>query len=285
MKLKTTTPPGHSTVKMKEVIDLVAAVHGFDLSCFDHTFFLQVVQRRLAAAATATIEEYLELLRHSPAEAGSLMRSMDVVYSEFFRNSLAFAVLEQALLPGILEEKAKAGGEIRVWSAGCATGQEAWSIALLLDEMIRLKNQPLPYRIIATDRSESALAQARIGRYHLDALGNLKTRYLRSAFSRQGDYFTILPRLKQQVTFAVYDLLDSATICPPESIFGNFDLVFCCNILFYYRQASQTQVLKKIQRCLARPGYLITDETECRIVEENGGFRTWAPPAAIFQQR
>ena len=269
---------------MKEVIDLVREVHGFDLSCFDETFFIQSLQRRRTATATAMIEEYLELLRQSPAEAKNLLESMDVVYSEFFRNPLAFTLLEQALLPGIFEEKEKSGGEIRVWSAGCATGQEAWSAAILLDEMVGRRSRPLSYRIIATDRSESALAQARTGRYHIEALGSLKTRYLRSAFSRQGDYFTVVPRLRQKVTFTVYDLLDTETFCPPESIFGNFDVIFCCNILLYYRQTIQTQVLKKFRRCLTRSGYLITDETERRIVEETGGFRTWASPAAVFQR-
>lgn len=272
------------TEKMKEVIDLVREVHGLDLSCFDETFFSQSLQRRRIATATASIEEYLELLQQSPAEAKNFLESMDVVYSEFFRNPLAFALLEQALLPGIFDEKEKSGGEIRVWSAGCATGEEAWSVAILLDEMVGMRKRPLSFRIIATDRSESALAQARTGCYHIEALGSMKTRYLRNAFSRQGDYFTVLPRLRQKVIFSVYDLLDTATISPPESIFGNFDVILCCNILFYYRQTIQTQVLKKFRRCLTRTGYLITDETERRLVEETGSFRAWTPPAAVFQQ-
>ena len=285
MKPKTPIHPGHSTEKMKEVIDLVREVHGFDLSCFDETFFIQSLRRRRTATATATIEEYLELLQQSPAEAKNLLQSMDVVYSEFFRNPLAFALLEQALLPGIFDEKEKSGGEIRVWSAGCATGQEAWSAAILLDEMVGMRKRPLSYRIIATDRSEPALAQARTGRYHIEALGSLKIRYLSTAFSRQGDFFTVVPRLRQKVTFTFYDLLDTATMCPPESIFGNFDLVFCCNLLFYYRRTIQTLVLKKIRRCLTPSGYLITDATEQRIVEETRDFRISAPPAAVFQRR
>ena len=270
--------------KIQEVMGLVHMAHGFDLSCYDETFFVQSLQRRLAATATATIEEYLVLLQRTPAEARKLLESMDVVYSEFFRNLLAFALLEQALLPGIIEEKEKSGGELRVWSAGCATGQEAWSAAIMLDEMARIRNRPISYRIIATDRSESALAQARTGRYHIETMGNLKTRYLGSSFSRQGDFFSVVPRLRQKVAFTGYDLLDPETFCPPESIFGNFDLVFCCNVLLYYRPEIQSQVLKKIRRCLAGSGYLITDDTERRIVEETGDFRTWIPPVAVFQK-
>jgi len=285
MQPKTPIHPSQSMEKMQEVIDLVREVHGFDLSCFDETFFGQSLQKRQSATATVTIEEYLELLQQRPTEAKNLLESMNVVYSEFFRNPLAFTLLEQVLLPEIFDEKEKSGGEIRVWSTGCATGQEAWSAAILLDEMVGMRNRPLSYRIIASDRSESALAQARTGRYHIDTMGSLKTRYMRNAFSRRGDYFTVVPRLRQKVTFTVYDLLDTETFCPPESIFGNFDLVFCCNILFYYRQAVQASVLKKIRRCLAPSGYLITDATERRIVEESSGFRASTPPAAVFQRQ
>lgn len=268
------------------MVDLIREVHGLDLSPFDETFFAQLLCKRQSITSMSTSEQYLDLLEHNASEARTLQESMDVVYSEFFRNSLAFSLLEQTLLPEIFKKKEQSGqGEIRIWSAGCATGQEAWSAAILLDELIGPENRSLSYRIIATDRSQSALSRARIGRYDIETLGNVKSRNLRSAFSRRGDVFDIVPRIRDRVSFSVYDLLDPATICPPESIFGNFDLVFCCNVLFYYKHKIQTLILKKIRRCLAQPGYLITDATERRIVEKNRGFHLTAPPAAVFETR
>ncbi len=269
--------------KVTDVVDLIREIHGLDVSHFDENFFLQSLNKRVSATSTATPELYLELLKQDAVEAKILFKSMDIIYSEFFRNSLAFAMLEQILLPELIDQKEKSGkSEIRIWSAGCATGQEAWSIAMLLDDLIETRSLPLSYRIIATDRSESVVSQARTGCYGIDALGNLKTKYLHTSFTRQGDYFDIIPRIRHRVIFTVYDLLDTATNCPPESIYGNFDLVFCCNVLFYYKHKIQTSIIKKIQRSLAPSGYLITDATERHIVEKIGGFRPLTPPAAVF---
>ena len=87
-----------------------------------------------------------------------------------------------------------------------------------------------------------------------------------------------------RVEFTVYDLLDEKTVCPPESIFGDFDLVYCSNVLLYYRPEVQALILGKVRRCLAPGGYLITDETEGRIVDGVGGFCRAAPGVAIFMK-
>ncbi len=271
--------------QVADIVDLVRVVHGLNVSSFDETFLIQSLNKRLTETSTATVEYYFDLLHQDASEAQALLASMNVVYSEFFRNSPAFALLEHILLPEICNEKEKSGqGEIRVWSAGCATGQEAWSIAILLDELLKTRKHLLSYRIIATDRLESVLSQAREGCYRMDALGNIKMRHLDTSFTRRGDSFVVVPRLREKVTFSFYDLFDTATTCPPESIFGHFDLVFCCNILLYYRQQIQALILKKIQQSLTPSGYLITDTTEGGIIKEIGGFKPAIPQAAIFRK-
>jgi chemotaxis protein methyltransferase CheR len=105
--------------------------HGVDLTPFDAKFLAKTLDKR-AAASVETAEAYGERLAQDFSEAEALLQSLHIGYSEFFRNGLAFALLERLILPGLLEAKEKSGrGEIRVWSAGCATGQEAWSLAIL----------------------------------------------------------------------------------------------------------------------------------------------------------
>jgi chemotaxis protein methyltransferase CheR len=268
--------------RLDALIKLVDDVHGLDLSPFDESFLIKVIAKR-AATLVETGVVYGIRLAQDLSEAKTLLQSLHIGYSEFFRNSLAFAMLERLILPDLLEAKEKSGrGEIRIWSAGCATGQEAWSIAILLNELNRARDTSIPYRIIATDWFSPDLDVARTGHYSEDAVGNVRMSHLRRYFIKQKDSFHIASRLMERVDFSNYDLLNDQTSCPPVSIFGNFDLVFCSNVLLYYRPEMQMHILGKIRHCLAPDGYLITDETETGIVEGDSGFRRAAMPAAIF---
>ncbi len=268
--------------RLVALIELVGTVHGLDLSPFDATFLVKALDKRVTASVE-TAAAYGERLALDFHEAEALLQSLHIGYSEFFRNTLAFALLEQSILPCLLDAKKKSGqAEIRVWSAGCSTGQEAWSLAILLDALNGAGDTLIPYRIIATDWFAPDLAVARSGLYSEEAVGNVRMSHLRRYFSRQGDSFLISPRFMERVGFAVFDLLDEKTICPPESIFGDFDLIFCSNVLLYYRPEIQSLILGKLRHCLAPGGYLVTDETEGRIVEGVGGFCRAAMPAALF---
>jgi chemotaxis methyl-accepting protein methylase len=190
------------------------------------------------------------------------------------------------VLPSLAAEKARSGqGEIRVWSAGCAAGQEAWSIAMLLDEVAGADSPSFSYRIFATDLSEPDLALARDGIYSDEALGNVRLRQLSRFFSRQGDAYAVLPRLREKVCFSSYDLLDERSSSPAVSIYGDFDLVFCCNLLFYYRQSIRQRILDKVCRALAPGGYFVTGEAERDIVSNRNGLCAVSPSVAVFQKR
>lgn len=264
------------------LIKLVGESHCLDISPFDASFLVKALVQR-AAIVAETEAAYGHRLVQDLSEADALLQSLHIGYSEFFRNTLAFAMLEQLILPSLFEAKEQSGQrEIRVWSAGCATGPEAWSIAILLDELNRARHAPIPYRIIATDWFAPDLAVARTGCYREGVLGNVRMSHLNRYFYRHEDAFCIVSHLMDRVDFSIYNLLNEQTSCPPASIFGNFDLVFCSNVLIYYRPEMQMRILDKVQHCLAHGGYFVTDETEGRIVEGAGGFRRAARPAAIF---
>ncbi len=260
----------------------------------------------MAASGVATLAAYGEHLEQSAPEAVSFFRSLRIDHSEFFRNPLTFAVLEKLILPELVAGKGQCGGgEIRVWSAGCASGQEAWSLAMLLEDVAGLQSRveqaprllvppqagnrdgrptsggPVPYRIFATDLADPDMARA--GVYHARALGNVRLHHLTKYFSEQDDSFSIVPRLRERVDFSAYDLLDSSSASPAASIYGGFDLILCCNVLFYYRPEARQRILDKVSRALSPGGYFVTGEAEKAIVAGRKTFRAVLQPAAIFQ--
>jgi chemotaxis methyl-accepting protein methylase len=269
---------------LDEVVAVMREAHGLDVSRFERSFLGKSLEKRREIDSRRSVLAYVDRLREDRAEAEALLSSLRVVYSEFFRDPLAFALLERVILPALAEQKSRRGGSgIRVWSAGCAGGQEAWSVAMLLDELSGAHEAVVPFRVFATDLSEANLTLAHEAVYAVAEVGNIRLRHLQKFFARRGASFVVDSRLREQVDFTVYDLLDGETTCPPASIYGHFDLVLCCNVLIYYHPEAQRRILDKAQRSLAPGGYLITGETERQIVENAGGFRTVAPPAAVFQ--
>jgi chemotaxis protein methyltransferase CheR len=260
------------------IIRAMEGSHGLDISCYDDAFLRMAISKRLATSGITTLAAYGEHLEKSSSEAGMLIRSLRIDHSKFFRNPLTFAVIEQLILPGLVEAKKKSGGEIRIWSAGCASGQEAWSLAMLLEEL----TGPVPYRIFATDLSDPDIA--REGVYCAEAVGNVRTRHLNEYFFRQGSSFSVIPRLRARVDFSVYDLLDGSSSSPAASIYGGFDLILCCNVLFYYRKEARHQILDKICHALSSGGYFVTGEVERAMVQGHKGLRALMAPAAVFEK-
>jgi chemotaxis methyl-accepting protein methylase len=268
-----------------QLIEVMSLSHGRDVSCYDEAFLAKTLGRRMASAGYESAKDYVADLSDNGAEAESFSKSLSICYSEFFRNPLTFALLEQLILPSLIEAREKSGrSEIRIWSAGCAAGQEAYSVAILLDEQTRAHGHPVPFRIFGTDRDESVLDSARLGVYDQAAVQNVCLRHLREYFTREGESYVLAERLRAQVDFSFYDLLDERNTCPPASIFGDFDLILCSNVLFYYRQEVRRNLVEKMRRALTNHGYFITGEVERFIVEQCGEFRAVDTPVWVFQK-
>lgn len=266
------------------VVRALELEHGLDISHFDDAFLRTMLARRLEETGIRTLDRYVLFLKESRPEAEQLSRSLLNHHSSFFRNPLSFALLEQVVLPALVKAKSKSKyREIRIWSAGCATGQEPWSIAILLEALCQAQDPPLPYRIFATDLDGPDLARARAGVYSTDEVGDVRSRDLRDSFVSQGDAHAIIPALRERVDFSVYDLLDDSSASPPTSIYGGFDLVLCCNVLLYYRPTARRQILNKILASLSPDGYFVTGEAERAIVNRLDQVRAVAPPSAVFQ--
>lgn len=256
-----------------------------DLSVYDDAFLQNIINNRRRELAMVNGCEYLNYLEICPEETTVFKTRLTNSYSEFFRNPLTFSYLEQVILPQLAEKKRiRMENEIRIWSAACASGQEAYSMAILCDELIESKKADISYLIFATDIDPEVLEQAQKGHYQPAALGKVTLKRTQTYFSRKGENYHIAPRIKQYVDFSVFDLLSDQGSCPPVSIYGNFDLIFCSNLLFYYKPEYRNQMLEKIGNSLAKGGYLITGEAEREIIKGNN-YREVFINSAIFQKR
>lgn len=269
---------------LQEIIQVMNKTHGFDVSIYDETFLQKSIVSRCKTTDWDELSDYLLFLSANRLEAENLVKCLCITYTDFFRNALAFANLEHWILPKLLKDKSP-GSEIRVWSAGCSSGQEAYSIAILLSKLHHPQGQSVNFRIFGTDISQISITQAIEGEYKEEAMQNIPLKHIKEFFAKNGDTFKIISKLKQHISFSIYDLLDNQSNNPPESIFGDYDLIFCSNLLYYYRSEQQQFVLRKIFHALAEQGYLVMGETERYIMKKTGGLQIVAPPATIYQKR
>lgn len=268
---------------LQPLADILLRSGALDISRYDAVFLEKSLQKRMAATACRTIEQYTSLLERHQDEAQQLVDSLCNSYSVFFRNPLTFAVLERIVLPQLIGQKnSNRRKEIRIWSTACASGQEAYSLAILLEELHRNQNGNFDYRLFATDHCQQQIDQARRGQYSAAALDHLSLKREREWFTRQGEVYTIHPRLRDKVDFSVFDLFSDHLSCPPASIFGDFDLVVCANLLFYYNRPWQEFLLEKIGNCLIDGGFFVTGEAERDIVSQYHYHEIY-PQSGIFR--
>ncbi len=270
--------------RFADLLDALKTSGGRDLATLDERFLQRCVERRMEESDVATPEEYCQVLLGSPPEANCLHRSLDIHFSTLFRDPLTFAMLEQRVLPILLAQRSRSHRrEIRIWSAGCAEGQEAYSLAILLKEMSVGAQREIPFRIFATDNSVAQIQIAAQGVFPLAAMENVRFGHLEKWFNKQGQSYAADKQLRDVIDFSVYDLLDTSTMVPPASIFGEFDLIMCCNVIYYYRHEFQTQILRKLRRALAPEGFLATGEAEGDSVR-GARFLPMAPSVCLFQK-
>lgn len=249
---------------------------------YDEAFVSRTIEARMAEIKCGSIEEYTALFERDSTEEDALFGSFQICHSEFFRNALTFSVLEQFVLPRLLmKAKENRRSEVRIWSAGCACGQEPYSIALLLEELVRRSSPSISFRIFATDLSEIHINAARRGLFTKETIGNTPLKWVQKWFSPVGSEYAISPILATNIDFSVYELLDDRSVSPPSSVFGDFDLVLCCNLLYYYKPKPQKLVLDKIKSSLGQDAFLVTGEAERGIVAQTG-FHEIFPSTAIF---
>lgn len=227
---------------------------GLDFSGYKRSTVLRRLERRLQVRSINTLEEYLHLLREDPKEVEALKRDFLISVTSFFRDRDAYRALQELALPRLFENKGPAD-QIRVWVPGCATGEEAYSLAILLLEQADTVDSPPSIQVFATDVDEEALEYGREGLYPETIRTDVPNEWIDRYFRPEGDYYQVAPRLRETILFAGHDLLTD----PP---FSNLDLVSCRNLLIYLKRELQDYIFRITHYGLKDSGYLFLGRSE-----------------------
>ncbi len=266
------------------IIRFIKLSTGKDLSIFDKDFFRHTLEKRTRETGIQTSEDYYNFIKKHSEETKNLVSSFNVTYSEFFRDPLIFTLLKQWILPSFFSKKdSSEKKEIRMWSAATAAGQEAYSLAMLIDQLKIFSRSNITVQIFASDICLSEIEKAREGFYPADQLQNVPLKYLNEYFYPNGKGYKLISRIRESVDFSTYDILDTKTISPPDSIYGSFDLIYCSNLFIYYNTKIRNKIVQKLIKNLTNGGLLITGDSEGEILTKYK-LHAVCPPAAIFQK-
>ncbi len=274
-----------SKVWLEAVLEELRRVRGLDLSDYRRATLERRLAARMANLRLKDPGEYLQRLRSDPSECDRLIETIDIKVSSFFREPLVFELLARRVLPSIMERHRRGHTrQIRVWSAGCATGEEAYSVAILLAQALEDEDFPwLPY-ICATDISPEALAAAQTGKYRRESLETTQLVVLDHFFRPTAEGFEVIPEIRRMVHFSRDNLTSRHSFAPADSVFGSFDLVLCRNVLIYFSLDLQKRVQDKLYGALNPGGYLVLGMSESLPPEAASRLIGFDRPHRIFQK-
>lgn len=241
---------------IKKMCALLRAQTGHDFSQYKETTLVRRMERRMALRQIAQSEDYLRFARENPQEVDALFRDLLIGVTNFFRDPEAFKVLEQKVIPGLLAHKA-AHDALRVWICGCSTGEEAYSIAILLYEHMMKARQVLKVQVFATDIDRQAIEQARSGIYPDSIAANLSEERLNRFFTHdpQRGTYRIQKHIRDLLVFSEQDVIKD----PP---FSKLDLVSCRNLLIYLNAELQRKLIPLFHYALVPAGALFLGTSE-----------------------
>jgi two-component system CheB/CheR fusion protein len=226
---------------------------GHDFSEYKDRTFQRRIQRRMQVVQTAKLEDYAALLEKEPDEAKALFRDLLIGVTDFFRDAAAFEALER-LVPKLFEGKG-ADDEVRVWVAGCSTGEEAYSIAILLREHLERSSTPPKVQIFATDIDETAMGVARAAHYPASVVKEVSPERLRRFFVHEAGIYRVVKELRDMCIFSSHSVIRD----PP---FSRLDLISCRNLLIYLKPSLQAQIIPLFHHSLRPSGYLFLGSSE-----------------------
>lgn len=250
------TLPGHEPRAIQRLIEVIHKQRGYDFSGYKRGTLTRRIERRMGLRGMDTLTRYVDLLTREPAEVDALFRDLMIGVTEFFRDPLAWKMLEAEIIAPLVAAK-RDDEPIRIWVPGCSTGEEAYTLGILVLEHLRRAKKTCPVQIFATDTNNDALEVGRCGRYPVGISARMSAsrlkRYLVADTSQQ--HFTVSPALRASVIFGLQNLFSD----PP---FGRVDLISCRNVLIYLEPALQKRVLNIFHFALNPQGTLFLGSAE-----------------------
>lgn len=253
IKLRQATERSEET-ELKKVFRLLRSATGVDFTFYKQSTLVRRIKRRMDLQGCANLADYIQYLERNREEANALCENCFITVTAFFREPTVFEALKTMVFPALLEKRAP-DDPIRIWVPGCATGEEAYSIAICLMEFLEEAELSLPFEIFATDISETAIQKARAGTYASAALAHVSPQRLARFFTTTERGHQIAKAVRDACVFARHNVAQD----PP---FSKLDLISFCNVLIYLGAVLQRKVLSTMQFALKPTGLLVVGPSE-----------------------
>lgn len=276
---------------LTSVIDLAQQWSGCNFTRYNPSTLGRRVGRRMIDVRCQSVADYLDYLLTHPAEYPRLISAMTIKVSRFFRDSEVFALIESVILPRIFARAATMNRPaVRIWSAACACGEEAYSIAILIAELLaREQKIPPALTLLGTDLDPQSLAAAAEGIYCREELleisETLRNRYFTQPLSLSPQRFQVAPHLQSMVQFIAFDHTNPARLAPPSGIFLEYDLILCRNMLIYCQPALKLDILRRFYNCLRPQGFLALGRSESLPDDFKDRFEAIDPRIKIYMKK
>jgi two-component system CheB/CheR fusion protein len=262
-EIKTTPPASEREAVMAEqhlqdILSQLRAGSGHDFKHYKRATVLRRIERRLQVTAQPDLGAYYDYLQAHPEETKSLLGDMLIGVTNFFRDREAFEALERNVIPDLvkaLQDALPHRDEIRVWSAGCSTGEEAYSLAILLTEQLALDANPAKLQVFASDIDDRAISFGRNGVYPEAIITDVPPSRMRQYFTLENHHYRVRKEIREKVLFAKHSLL----LDPP---FSQIDLIVCRNLLIYLDREVQREIMQMFHFALRPGGYLFLGSSE-----------------------
>lgn len=260
----------------QEILALLRERSGHDLSFYKSSTLVRRISRRMSVNGVDDYPDYARLLRQQPEELDRLFKELLIRVSGFFRDAEAFEALETEVIPKLLEGRER-DQPLRIWVPGCSTGEEAYSIAILLRERMEERRLTCRAQVFGTDIDVGALDKARAARYPANIVADVPEQRLQRFFTRRGDCYEVNKAVREMVVFAEQSVIKD----PP---FSRVDLVSCRNLLIYLGRELQRRVMPLFHYALKPDGYLFLGSSES-IGDAGELFEPLDRRMKIFQRR
>ncbi len=246
---------------LEALLDYLKRTRGFDFTGYKRTSLERRILKRMQSVRVASFADYLDYLEVHPEEFPGLFNTVLINVTSFFRDPSTWEFIAESVIPDLLAQRAS-GHPLRVWSAGCASGEEAYTLAMLFAEALGVDAFQERVKIYATDVDEEALAKARQAAYSEQEVADIPPALLKKYFEKSGGLYVFRKDLRRHVIFGRHDLIQDAPI-------SHVDMLVCRNTLMYFNAETQAKIIARFQYALADHGVLVLGRAETLMTHTN----------------
>jgi two-component system CheB/CheR fusion protein len=253
-QMPTSKEKAMNDLDLKKILEILHTHIHVDFSRYKMTTVKRRINHRIHLCDVKNFKDYAALLLKDKKEVQHLYKDLLINVTSFFRDKETYQYLKRTFLPSLLKKKSP-GESLRIWIPACSSGEEAYSIAMILIELQERKIQKVPIQIFATDLSEQAIYDARMGEYSPIDVEKIPAQQLKRFFLKTGNHYRVIKELRDMCVFAPHNILSD----PP---FAHLDFVSCCNLFIYFDASAQKKALTTLHFALNDGGFLMLGKSE-----------------------